>query len=123
MQSKLSKIKETFRGAKPSTGVEQICRLLESLLPDGFLLAHRWGFSATRPDHAPSEAASGTGDAAMSAIETSLAVLKEASAFAGKIPYISPVAGLLLQALTTRDASSFTTFRGIFYLTPTFNRR
>jgi len=41
----------------------------------------------------------------MSAIETSLAALKEASAIAGKIPFIAPVAGLLLQALTMRDAS------------------
>ena len=41
----------------------------------------------------------------MSAIETSLAALKEASALAGKIPFIAPVAGLLLQALTMRDAS------------------
>jgi len=45
------------------------------------------------------------GDTAMSAIETSLAALKEASALAGKIPFIAPVAGLLLQALTMRDAS------------------
>jgi hypothetical protein len=64
-------------------------------------------FPATRPDHASSETISDTGDVAMSAIETSLAALKEASAFAGKIPYISPVAGLLLQALTMRDASGF----------------
>ncbi len=41
----------------------------------------------------------------MSAVETSLAALKEASALAGKIPFIAPVAGLLLQALTMRDAS------------------
>jgi hypothetical protein len=41
----------------------------------------------------------------MSAIETSLTVLKEASALAVKIPYISPVAGLLLQAITMRDVS------------------
>jgi len=81
-------------------------------------------FSATRPDPASSETIGGTGDVAMSAIETSLAALKEASAFAGKIPYISPVAGLLLQALTMRDASDSTAFRGIFFcLTPTFNRR
>ncbi|KAI0294129.1 hypothetical protein B0F90DRAFT_1670590 [Multifurca ochricompacta] len=43
------------------------------------------------------------GGVAMSAIETSLAALKEASSLAGKIPYISPVAGLLLQVLTMRD--------------------
>ncbi|KAI0297838.1 hypothetical protein B0F90DRAFT_1819046 [Multifurca ochricompacta] len=33
----------------------------------------------------------------------SLQVLKEGSAFASKIPYIAPIAGLLLQALTMRD--------------------
>jgi hypothetical protein len=45
------------------------------------------------------------GDTAMSAIETSLAALKEASALAAKIPFIGPVAGLLLQALTIRGVS------------------
>ncbi|KAI0296539.1 hypothetical protein B0F90DRAFT_1819896 [Multifurca ochricompacta] len=39
----------------------------------------------------------------MSAIETSLAAMKEASSLAKTIPYISPVAGLLLQALAMRD--------------------
>lgn len=41
----------------------------------------------------------------MGTVETTLAALKEASALAGKIPYIAPVAGLLLQVLTMRDAS------------------
>ena len=41
----------------------------------------------------------------MNTIQTSLEVLKEASALVEKIPYISPVAGLLLQALKMRDAS------------------
>ena len=59
----------------------------------------------TRNEPASSEPIGGTGDTAMSAIETSLAALKEASALAGKIPFIAPVAGLLLQALTMRDAS------------------
>jgi hypothetical protein len=67
-------------------------------------------FSATRPDPASSETIGSTGDIAMSAIELSLAALKEASSFAGKIPYISPVAGLLLQALTMRDASGLISF-------------
>ncbi len=40
----------------------------------------------------------------MSAIQTSLAVLKEGSALATKLPYIAPIAGLLLQALAMRDA-------------------
>ena len=45
-------------------------------------------------------------EVAISAIKTSLAVLKEGSALGAKIPYIAPVAALLLQALTMRDASS-----------------
>ncbi|KAI0291065.1 hypothetical protein B0F90DRAFT_1929035 [Multifurca ochricompacta] len=41
-------------------------------------------------------------DTSMTTIETSLTVLKEASSLMAKIPYISPVAGLLLQVLTMR---------------------
>jgi hypothetical protein len=44
-------------------------------------------------------------DIAMSTIDTSLKVLKEASALLEKVPYISPVVGLLQEALTMRDAS------------------
>ena len=43
-------------------------------------------------------------DITMNAIQTSLAVLKEGSSLASKFPFISPIAGLLLQALTMRDA-------------------
>ncbi|KAH9036423.1 hypothetical protein EDB84DRAFT_1186291 [Lactarius hengduanensis] len=42
-------------------------------------------------------------DVAMNAIQTSLAVLKEGSSLAAKFPFIAPIAGLLLQALTMRD--------------------
>ncbi|KAH9169920.1 hypothetical protein EDB89DRAFT_1382302 [Lactarius sanguifluus] len=42
-------------------------------------------------------------DIAMSAIQTSLAALKEGSALATKLPFIAPIAGLLLQAFTMRD--------------------
>ncbi|KAH9072083.1 hypothetical protein EDB83DRAFT_193792 [Lactarius deliciosus] len=42
-------------------------------------------------------------DVAMNAIQTSLAVLKEGSSLATKFPFIAPIAGLLLQALTMRD--------------------
>ncbi len=41
----------------------------------------------------------------MSAIETSLAALRDASGLGTDIPFIAPVAGLLLQVLTMRDAS------------------
>ncbi|KAH9166544.1 hypothetical protein EDB89DRAFT_2246126 [Lactarius sanguifluus] len=43
-------------------------------------------------------------DIAMNAIQTSLALLKEGSSLATKFPFIAPIAGLLLQALTMRDA-------------------
>jgi hypothetical protein len=42
-------------------------------------------------------------DIAMSAIQTSLAALKEGSALAAKLPFIALIASLLLQALTMRD--------------------
>ena len=43
-------------------------------------------------------------DTAMSAIQTALAVLMEGSSFAAKLPFITPIASLILQALTMRDA-------------------
>jgi hypothetical protein len=39
----------------------------------------------------------------MNAIQTSLAVLQEGSSLASKLPFIAPIAGLLLQAFTMRD--------------------
>jgi hypothetical protein len=39
----------------------------------------------------------------MSAIQTSLAVLQQGSSLATQLPFIAPIAGLLLQALTMRD--------------------
>ena len=42
-------------------------------------------------------------DTAMNAIQTSLAVLQAGSSLASKLPFIAPIAGLLLQALTMRD--------------------
>ena len=62
-------------------------------------------YPATRLIPASSDPIGGTADTAMGAIEASLAALKEASALARRIPFIAPVAGLLLQALTMRDAS------------------
>jgi len=42
----------------------------------------------------------------MSAIKDSLASLKQATALAERIPYISPLAGVLLQALTIQNEST-----------------
>jgi hypothetical protein len=39
----------------------------------------------------------------MDAIQTSLAALQEGSALAANFPYVAPIAGLLLHALTTQD--------------------
>jgi hypothetical protein len=39
----------------------------------------------------------------MSAIQTSLAVLMAGSSLASNLPFIAPIAGLLLQALNMRD--------------------
>jgi hypothetical protein len=53
-------------------------------------------------------------DVAMTAIQTSLAALQVGSAFAAKVPYIAPIAGLLLQVLTMRDARLTTIFFRLF---------
>ncbi len=39
----------------------------------------------------------------MGALETSLLALKDGTALAAKLPYVAPIAGLLLQALTMQD--------------------
>ncbi|KAN0132297.1 hypothetical protein V8E53_009897 [Lactarius tabidus] len=44
-------------------------------------------------------------DVSMNAIQISLAALQEGSALAANFPYVAPIAGLLLHALTMRDAS------------------
>jgi hypothetical protein len=42
-------------------------------------------------------------DVTMNGVQASLAALQVGSAFAAKVPYIAPIAGLLLQVLTMRD--------------------
>jgi hypothetical protein len=63
---------------------------------------------ATPPDRgtavfSPTRHISTHDDTAMSAIQTALAVIMEGSSFATKLPFITPIAGLILQALTMRD--------------------
>ena len=55
--------------------------------------------SADRLDPVPSES---IGDVTMGVIETSLAALQTGSALVTKVPFISPVAGLILHALKMR---------------------
>ncbi|KAI0297118.1 P-loop containing nucleoside triphosphate hydrolase protein [Russula brevipes] len=87
MQSKTSKFKKALRGVFPAslTAVTQPV--------------------STRLDPASSDPIGGVVDTGINAVETSLAAMKEASALIVKIPWFSPVAGLILQALTIREAS------------------
>ena len=59
------------------------------------------GNATTIPD--PASPIDTHDDITMSAIQTSLAVLMAGSSLASKLPFIAPIAGLLLQALTMRD--------------------
>ncbi|KAH9971659.1 hypothetical protein BGW80DRAFT_429393 [Lactifluus volemus] len=59
--------------------------------------------SANRTNPAPSEPIAGGTDLVISAIEPTLSALKELSSLAKKIPYISPAASLILQALKMWD--------------------
>jgi len=85
MQSKTSKFKKALRGVFPasSTAVTQPV--------------------STCLDPASSDPIGGVVDTGINAVETSLAAMKEASALIVKIPWFSPVAGLILQALTIRE--------------------
>jgi hypothetical protein len=101
-----SKLKPSGRWHFPSSSTdlnqptrEHFCLLYSSFFTR--LIDH--SYLATHLNPALSAPIGGKGDTAMSAIEASLAALKEASALAKKVPFIAPVAGLLLQALTMRD--------------------
>ena len=61
--------------------------------PDGPVIVSHSAWHIDTPD-----------DISMNAIETSLAILQEGTTLASKLPFIAPIAGLLLQALTMRDA-------------------
>jgi hypothetical protein len=62
--------------------------------------------AANPTNPATSEPIAGGTGLAISAIETTLLALKELSSLAKTIPYISPAAGLILQALKMRDVSA-----------------
>jgi hypothetical protein len=63
--------------------------------------------SAANPtDPAPSEPIARGTDLVISAIDPTLSALKELSSLAKMIPYISPAAGLILQALKMWDVSA-----------------
>jgi len=59
--------------------------------------------ASENPNPVSSGQTGGPGDVAMNGIQTSLTALKDGSALVANIPYISPIAGLLLQTLTMRD--------------------
>ena len=65
-------------------------------------LTRTWLGSADDGDPKPSETIGGGSDLAMGVIETSLAALQTGSALVTNVPFISPIAGLILQALKMR---------------------
>jgi len=85
MPSKLSSLKQRIRKSRPQTSDNP------PQARDSTVIPH----PASRID--PHD------DLAMNAIQTSLAVLMTGSSLASKLPFIAPIAGLLLQALTMRD--------------------
>jgi hypothetical protein len=62
--------------------------------------------SADDLDPVPSGSIGGGGDVAMGVLGTSLAALQTGSALVTNVPFISPVAGLILQALQMRGVRS-----------------
>ena len=58
--------------------------------------------SATGVGPVSSGSIGGRSDVAMSVVETSLAALQSGSALVTSVPFIAPVAGLILQALQMR---------------------
>ncbi|KAI0289679.1 hypothetical protein BC826DRAFT_1187701 [Russula brevipes] len=106
---KSSVLKETIRKIVPASSsadeVHNLCNYNQEVAEIQIIDAQE---SNSKASPASSEPNDGIGDTAMSGIEVSLSALKEASALTAKIPYISFVAGRLLQALhrcAMRDAS------------------
>jgi hypothetical protein len=85
MPSKLSSLKQRIRRSRPQTSDNQLQTRNTTVIS-------RPTSHIDPPD-----------DIAMNAIQMSLAVLVTGSSLASKLPFISPIAGLLLQALTMRD--------------------
>ncbi|KAI0294611.1 P-loop containing nucleoside triphosphate hydrolase protein [Multifurca ochricompacta] len=101
-KSKSSYLRKRLYGVFPtsySSSQQPTCKEPHSLVPFELINA---GLADT-PNLVSSGAIGGYSAMTNNAIQLSLAALKEGSAFGSKIPYIAPIAGLLLQALTMRD--------------------
>ena len=102
-QNKPFSFRKTFRKVFPASekNYQSTCeRQWASILPS--LANSDWLCSAGSLDSVPSGSIGGGGDVAMGVIETSLAALKEGSALVARVPFIAPVAALILQALQMR---------------------
>ena len=103
-QNKPFSFKKTFRDVfSPPPKGDQSIRELQQLRPLISSFANSDCHpSADRLDPVPSESIGGAKDVTMGVIETSLATLQTGSALVANVPFISPVAGLILQALQMR---------------------
>jgi hypothetical protein len=99
MQSQPFSFRKTIRTVLNRSSTPSIQPVREYCHHSLFLRLINLPYKAGTLHPASSEPIGGVGAVTMSSIETSLAVLKEASSLVGKIPYISPVAGLLLQVI------------------------
>ena len=61
-----------------------------------------WVYSADGVDPVSSGPIGGSSDVVMNVIGTSLTILQEGSALVANVPFIGPVAGIILQALQMR---------------------
>ena len=82
-----------------------------------------WYLLADGLDPVSSGSIGGGGDVAMGVIETSLAALQAGSALVSNVPFISPVAGLILQALKMRGVRSEHSLYMSRVLTSILNRK
>jgi hypothetical protein len=104
MPSKLSSLKQRIRRSRPQTSDNQLQTRKHYLRTSIISFADRFWPGNTTVISRPTSHIDPPDDIAMNAIQMSLAVLVTGSSLASKLPFISPIAGLLLQALTMRDA-------------------
>ena len=98
-------LKKLFRGSRPASETSDNQPSASKYYPGASTIAFAdcfWSDTTTVISD-PAREIGTPDDIAMSVIQTSLAVLQEGSSLAAKLPFIAPIAGLILQALTMRD--------------------
>jgi hypothetical protein len=100
-QGKPFSLRHKFRGVFSAKN-EHSNREWRRVLTLSSLAKTDWVYSADGIDPVSSGSIGGSSGITMNAIETSLTILKEGSALVAHVPFIGPVAGIILQALQMR---------------------